>query len=96
MGASEFGTKVRGKTAKEAFQAALDQAHWDHGHSGYSGTLAEKSEYVVIPVPAGADPIAYAGQLMDEDDERIHDKWGPAGCVKVSDDEFYFFGWASS
>lgn len=42
MGADTFYTEATGKTAQEAFQNAIDQARWEHGHGGYSGTIAEK------------------------------------------------------
>ena len=47
------------------------------------------------------DPSQYANLLIDEGDERVDDKWGPAGCIelpRVGDGEktFLFFGWASS
>lgn len=96
MGAETFATRGKGKTARAAFDAARDQALYDHGHAGYSGTLAEKHSFVVIPVPEGADPVLFAQQLIDDGDERINNKWGPAGCVALGNDEYLFFGWASS
>jgi hypothetical protein len=96
MGACDFGATSNGKTAKEAFVNAVEQAQWDHGHGGYTGTIAEKHEFVIITVPAGVDPIKFADELVNKDDPRIRDKWGPAGCVKISEGEFYFFGLASS
>lgn len=47
MGANQFEQVGRGKTAKEAFSAAREQAQWEHGHGGYSGTLAEKDSFGV-------------------------------------------------
>lgn len=96
MGASDFSQRGRGPSAAAAFKTARAQAQYEHGHGGYSGTLAEKNEFVLIEVPAGVAPQAYATELMDKSDPRIDNKWGPAGCVKLSDDEYLFFGWASS
>ena len=42
MGASEYMNIAQGKTAKEAFDKLVAQAQWEHGHGGYSGTIAEK------------------------------------------------------
>jgi hypothetical protein len=95
MGATEFFTTAKGATASEAFKAAVKDAEYEHGHGGYSGTIAEKRSFTMIAVPKDQEPIAYANDLLDDDDGRISDKWGPAGCVKISDDEFAFFGWAS-
>ena len=96
MGADTFTTRAKGKTPKEAFAAALDQAQYDHGHSGYSGTIAEKHAFTVIPLPQGKEPGAYAYELIDARDRRIDDKWGPAGCIDLGKGEYLFFGWASS
>jgi hypothetical protein len=96
MGASEFCVIGEGKTVKEAFKLLREDAQYECGHGGYTGTIAEKDSFVMISVPEGQNPIAFADQLLEEDDERISDKWGPAGCVKVSEGKWYFFGWASS
>jgi hypothetical protein len=29
------------------------------------------------------------------EDERIQDKWGPAGCLKENELTYWFFGYAS-
>lgn len=96
MGSETFCTKAKGKTAKEAFQSAVDDARYNHGHAGYTGTIAEKNDYTMIPLPAGAIPKEEANRLINACDPRIDDKWGPAGCFDVGNGEFYFFGWASS
>jgi len=95
MGATTFSQTGKGKTAKEAFFTAHAEARYAHGHAGYSGTLAEKDSFVEITPPEGADPRAFASDLLDNDDPRVSDKWGPAGCVKVAPDTYMFFGWAS-
>lgn len=106
MGADVFFTEVRGGSAREAFVEAVRQASYEYGVSGYTGTIAEKNGvgFVRIAVPDGEDPYVFAGQLIDEQDERVDDKWGPAGCIRVDDGSndkrgrplFLFFGWASS
>lgn len=96
MGAASFTQVGKGETASLAFAYAREEAQFDHGHSGYTGTIAEKSNFILIPLPDGRDPHDYAEELMDNDDPRISDKWGPAGCIKIRDGEYLFFGWASS
>lgn len=96
MGADVFFQDGRGTTAKEAFVDARDRAAWDHGHAGYTGTLAEKHEYVTIKCPEGVNPREYAEGLINKSDPRIDDKWGPAGCIKLEEGKYLFFGWASS
>lgn len=100
MGASTFENVCRGyKTAQSAFDAAVEEAQYDYGHAGYTGTIAEKSSFVVIsnpPCKTVDDAVALANKLIENCDARIDDKWGPAGCIPVGDDTFVFFGWASS
>lgn len=96
MGACDFICRARGKTAQEAFDAAVRDAEWEHGHGGYTGTIAEKDEFVMIPLPKDVDPIDYASDLITKCDPRICDKWGPAGCFDLGNGEFLFFGLASS
>lgn len=96
MGAYEFHHQSSGKTAQEAFSNAVDEARYEYGHGGYTGTIAEKHSFVKIPVPEGKDPHRYAEELIEQDDDRIEDKWGPAGCISLGNDQWLFFGWASS
>jgi len=96
MGACTFFTRAMGATPEKAFRAAVDEAAWDHGHGGYTGTIAEKNSFTLIKVLDGEDPRRYARDLVDNDDPRVEDKWGPAGCIELSPGSYYFFGWASS
>jgi hypothetical protein len=95
MGANTFGNTGKGKTAAEAFKALVDSDRHENGHS-YSGSIGMKNRFVMITVPTGQDPYDYANTLLDNGDRRVDDKFGPAGCVQVKPDEWYFFGWASS
>lgn len=95
MGAESFRQKAEGATAAIAFRDAVRTAQYECGYGGYTGTIAEKDSFLVIDVPAGQDPRVFAESLMREDDERIQDKWGPAGCVALGPNEWLFFGWAS-
>lgn len=95
MGGETFYTEAKGKTAKEAFSKAREEAQYEHGHGGYSGTIAEKSSFTMIPL-AGLDPYVESDRLINDADPRIDDKWGPAGCFDLGNGRFAFFGWASS
>lgn len=53
MGAAEFTTTAGGKTIGSAFADAVEQAAWEHGHGGYTGTIAEKHDYVVFDIADG-------------------------------------------
>lgn len=96
MGAMNFYQRAKGKTPKDAFIDAVEEAAWENGHGGYTGTIAEKDSFTIIPLPADKNAADYAHELIRADDPRISDKWGPAGCIQTGPEEFLFFGWASS
>jgi hypothetical protein len=96
MGAETFVNVANGDSAKQAFSEAVKEAQYDYGHAGYTGTIAEKDSFVMISCPDGIDPFKFAEQLINEGDERIDDKWGPAGCIDCKNGKYVFFGWASS
>lgn len=97
MGATDFIDVGRGPTVEEAYESAVKQAHYDYGHSGYSGTIAEKSGWVIIDSTKRTyqEAVDTANQLLADDDPRISDKWGPAGAIALDNGNWLFFGWAS-
>ena len=96
MGATTFSTQASGKTASEAFSNAVSSAAYEYGHGGYTGSIAEKHSFVLIGTePDAASAYKKARLLLDSDDARINDKWGPAGAIRIAGtDEYVFFGWA--
>lgn len=103
MGAIPLITSGSGEDPDTAFADARARALQEHGHGGYTGSIAEKHAFVMIteePMPPRA-AIALADDLAEGGDERVADKRGPAGCIPVSSDptieprSFVFFGWAS-
>ncbi|WNV83091.1 hypothetical protein [Umezawaea sp. Da 62-37] len=85
MGAQTFITYAEGADVDAAFRATVEQAEYEYGHAGRSGTIAEKNGYVVInggPLSPG-DAAALANTLIDGADRRIDDKWEPAGAIAV-------------
>ena len=102
MGAEWFVNSGEGSTVAEAFASAKAQAQYENGHGGYTGTVAEKSNYREIAVPEGMTARDFIHLLEDDDEQEkrglgwIDDKWGPAAAVRVSEGRWAFFGWASS
>lgn len=96
MGAQMFTTYAKGGSAKDAFWHAVNDALAEYGNDGYTGTMAEKAEFVMIDLPPGETPDERARYLLINNDPRISDKWGPAGCIDCGDGTFLFFGSASS
>jgi len=85
MGSQDFATYQPGADAKQAFAAAVEEARYEYGHRGYTGTIAEKYEFTVIqatPIPLDA-ARKLAAELVYSD-PRVEDKWGPAGAIAVS------------
>ena len=95
MGADVFMTTATGVSARDAFISAVREAQYECGHGGYTGTIAEKHNFNVIPLKEGLEPREYADKLIDDCDPRIDDKWGPAGCFDLGGGRYFFFGWAS-
>jgi len=96
MGAETFMNVVHAVTAKEAYQQAKQQACYEHGHGGYTGTIAEKSGYTMSNKPDEIDADDWVEMIegFDEDDtDQKHyselkkdfgvydDKWGDALCI---------------
>jgi len=85
MGANDFYDIVFGKTLDEAFRSAVEQALYDYGHAGYTGSIAEKGSVVEIPLKeiGRKDREKYADDLMHNLDPRVSDKWGDAGAISL-------------
>jgi hypothetical protein len=102
MGAERFDQYQNGTDVKAAHSAAFDQAGYDYGHRGYTGSLAEKPTFEMRN-GGKALTLKEAKAFADKDlEENDHDKWGPAWVVPVRaiDGErvvgFLFYGYASS
>jgi len=74
MGAQSFEVEETGATVKEAFTKSVDAALWDHGHSGYTGTIAEKGEFIEYHLPDGVT----AHQVL----EALDSAWQDHGPMK--------------
>ena len=98
MGASVFSQFQHGASRAKAFKVAVKEATLDYGRAGYTGTLAEKDQFVRCGSAATLKEAENMAENMIKDgDDRIDDKWGPAGCIDVDSPEgFLFFGWSPS
>jgi hypothetical protein len=103
MGANEFRNRKSAKTADEAFRILVKEARYEDGHGGYTGTIAEKTDFRMEPPRAGETPAECIARCRDSERHWSQDKRGPAACVDGGPDPkqpgnriFYFFGWASS
>lgn len=109
MGAQQFQQDGEDKTVDEAFRNAKDQALYDYGHWGYTGSLAEKPGYVEFVLPEGvgvSEAVRVLAEiwlgeerpswLSDEIAETYEDKWGDAVAIRTGETSWTFVGWASS
>ena len=88
MGGTTFEQYQDGADVGAAFREASDVAAFEHGHGGYTGTLAEKPGYVVIThTPMGMTEAGLlADRLIHDCDPRVDDKWGDAGAIPICKD----------
>lgn len=80
MGAEYLTDKLAATNAADAVKegrAMCDQAAYDHGHRGYTGSYAECQGVEVLARHATSEDEAYA--LLEEHCE----KWGPMLIVEV-------------
>ena len=103
MGACDFECKTSAKSAKEAFRSLVEDALYESGHGGYSGTIAEKSSFRMVSPRSGESVVDCVRRCMEDLNHWSADKWGPAACVDGGPDLkqpdyriFHFFGLASS
>ena len=109
MGATTFYNQAKGTSPKAVFKQEREEAQWEYGHGGYSGTIAEKSGFSMSRKPSDIDAdewIEMVDGFDSEDKDQEHyydlkrdfniydDKWGDALCVPT-EDGFIFCGWAS-
>jgi hypothetical protein len=97
MGSTEFLSIGEGRTAREAFRNAVDDALHRYGYGGYTGSIAEKSRYMIVTknVPEDEDLKFNLAEDYDVWPKSIQDKWGPAGAIQLDESKWIFFGIAS-
>lgn len=77
MGAEQFSNIALGRNPKIAFDKAVEDAQWNYGHAGCTGTIAEKPGYVL----AGKVSSRHVDRLESYFDRHLYgtgDIHGPA------------------
>lgn len=97
MGGCTFEDVAFGKTCQDAFSRCVDEARYNYGHAGYTGTIAEKDQFVEFKCPprvkvrtmhdwaAGWDGPGDDSKHADlaSSMQQVYDqKWGPAVAIK--------------
>ena len=60
MGGQSFFNIGIGKTPNEAFNHLSEEARYQHGHGGYTGTIAEKPGFQLLSTPPGVAALDMA------------------------------------
>lgn len=82
MGASTFIDAGRGSNANRVFTSLVQEAQYEYGSRGYTGTIAEKDSFVMA-----TRDIMTKRQALEYAEKHINDygKWDSAGCVAFAD-----------
>jgi len=97
MGATNFviSTKKQGMTPQEAFAKLRKEAVERYGNRGYTGTIAEKVNFVKVEIKDESRESITATIRNTVADEYVEggvsDKFGPAGLIET-ETEYIFFG----
>ncbi len=65
MGADEFYAYGYGESARDAFRNAVANGRDQYGHRGYTGSIAEKSDYRVVKLPDGITADVWISTIND-------------------------------
>jgi len=84
MGAQTFENHGKGRSAKEVFLRIREESQYEHGHGGYTGTIAEKGSFKEVQLPEGRELGSFMDELLES---RFSDKWGDAGCICIKPPE---------
>jgi hypothetical protein len=103
MGGNSFYTRKSAKTAEVAFKALVEEARHEHGHGGYTGSIAEKFDFLMVELLSGETPAACVLRCVNDECHWSNEKWEAAACIDTGPDPkepgnriFLFFGVASS
>ncbi len=70
--------------AKDAFHRAQEQAYYDYGHGGYTGTIAEKKSFRMVECDGDTNDKIQA--CYNDYDHFVNDKWDACGCIEITDE----------
>ena len=94
MGANYDSRTITAKSKSEVqrkFQAAVEDARYESGFGGYTGTIAENSGGLSFPARTFRSP-----RKAHEFIEDKHQKWQPALAVRCGKGKWIVGGWFSS
>lgn len=86
MGGQTFITTETGSTPLVAYDDAVASALYEHGHNGYTGTIAEKAGFIVVESPQGVDGVYLVDAIedcFDKASDRLIELIGPDEADRV-------------
>ena len=86
---------VTGESPSRAFDIGTHAARLAFGNGGFSGSLADKGDFVIIRCPKIYEPKTYAEYLLDSQDQRIAEMWSPAGLIQQGPGAWWAFGFSA-
>lgn len=95
MGATSFENEYRGPLdMKAAYLEVREQALYDHGHAGYTGTIAETPGVILDPAtpsPVDLDVAMKRAQFWEREDDGqpAPQKWEAAWAVPLKPNPDY-------
>ena len=96
-GGCSFYAYGNGSNAGQVFKALREEAQYQRGHGGYSGTIAEKDDFKIVAKPMTREEAETKANTQISD----NDKWGPAYAIPIIEGKstqikgYLFFGIAS-
>lgn len=89
MGGQQFTKVGVGTNARDAFSKLVDQAQYQHGHGGYTGTIAEKHEFKLLALPPGVaalDMAEWVQGYVTPEYRGQYRKWDPKYPAHLEDE----------
>ena len=78
---------------KQAYQKEVEECLYNFGHSGYSGTFAEKPDLEIQTIPNIPNPTEEEARTFADD---RNDKWEASFAIKLDSGKWFVGGWCSS
>ena len=87
MGAYGFFDRAWARSAREAFGKLVEEAQDEHGRTGYTGSIAEKNDFVTVELPDGMsedDAVDYIARVSDPPEQHRDWSRGGPGCTTTN------------
>jgi hypothetical protein len=94
-GASTFSVISQGRSMKDAYRKAVDEARMMAGNDPYNGTISTTQGFRPITGAPNNNPNSNEFREWVSESDSLAEKWGPALGVDLGGGKYFFFGWAA-